>query len=188
MKVGYLIAGFFLLYGSANAQILQRQAPQFTDEFGQQYRLQPTELSRTNSIQGPSTIQFSLLRLGQIDSVNLYNALSPVLLYQSTNTIVVLDNHLNLIYEINGNNLPDAVQLAAAGWADQHQLWIYDRNSQRIGLLPIHRQSIQWVSRPFTQEPVQLEPKLSRFDYTDANGTHSIDRYGRTLSTNSPTN
>lgn len=167
------------------AQEINQVTTTYVDSYEQHYQLKGNTLIRSNSSQGNPVVEFTDFRLGELKTVNISNPLSLVLLYEKMNTIVVVDNQLNKTAEIDGNKIASAVQLICAGWADQNQLWIYDRISQRIGLLDWKKMTIKWISRPFEKEPRDLRATLSYFYFTnDDDQTVRLDLYGRLIPEN----
>lgn len=102
-----------------------------TDAFGWKYTITNNEFRKQNS---EKTLKYKSLSLGDIYRVDLQNPLQIVLFYKDFNTVVLLDNQLNETARINFSDIPQPLIAEAAGLASQNRLWIYDINTQQIGL------------------------------------------------------
>ena len=181
MRIASFFVGFYFAFATtAHSQILDRDRREYTDAYQQTYAFSEQAVIRDNSSQGPKKVQFADLRFGELSTLNVHNPLRPVLLFASTNTIVLLDNQFNKTQEINANLLNEQVQLGSAGWANSNQLWIYDQLTHRIGLLDTKQLTLFWLCQPLTREALAREPRLNEFRFIDAqNQSVSMNIYGK---------
>lgn len=73
---------------------------------------------------GPDgSFSFNDFQLGNLSSVDIINPLKIVLFYEDTNTVLLLDNRLNLIERITFNNLVEFINISNATNAGNSKLW-----------------------------------------------------------------
>lgn len=120
-------------------------------------------------------VEYKNLSLGDIEKADILNPLQIVIFYENFNTVVLLDNQLNETARINFSNLPDPQQepliAAAAGLAGQNNLWIFDVNTQRLGLYNLIKKEFKPITPPFAEE--------IKFYQSDYNYFYWIDDMGK---------
>lgn len=144
-----------------------------TDNLGAQYTIQDNEFRKhTEGV----TLKFRALQLGNIYRVDLQNPLQIVLFYKKFNTVVLLDNQLNEISRINFSDTPEHLIPEAIGLASQNRLWLYDINTQRLGLYDLAQNSFKTITPPFTD--------TIKYYQNDYNYFYWIDSLGRCYAAN----
>ena len=83
---------------------------------------------------GDGSFSFNDFQLGRLSSVDILNPLKVVLFYEDTNTVLLLDNRLNVIERIAFNNLMDFINVGNATNAGNSNLWIFNVDSQQLEL------------------------------------------------------
>ena len=125
---------------------------------------------------------FNDFQLGNLSSVDIINPLKIVLFYEDTNTVLLLDNRLNLIERIVFNNLPEFINISTATNAGNSNLWIFNIDSQQLELYNYITNLKTVVSQPF---PGKLISQASNFNYCfmlTENKLREFNRYGSLLS------
>jgi hypothetical protein len=125
---------------------------------------------------------FNDFQLGNLSSVDIINPLKIVLFYADTNTVLLLDNRLNLIERIVFNNLPEFVNISTATNAGNSNLWIFNVDSQQLELYNYITNLKTIVSQPF---PGKLISQASNFNYCfmlTENKLREFNRYGSLIS------
>ncbi len=106
--------------------------------------------------------QFSLLRLGQLTSVDITNPLKLVLFYKHTNTVVLLDDQLNSIRQIDFNTLSYFRTVSYAANAAQNSLWVFNTDNRELERFDYEREAVIAHSQPISGKILDLE---SNFNY-----------------------
>jgi hypothetical protein len=137
------------------------------DTFGAVYTISNNELQKhTEGV----TLKYKALSLGEIYKVDLQNPLQIVLFYRKFNTVVLLDNQLNETTRINFSNIPQPIVAEAAGLASQNRLWLYDINTQQLGLFDLAQNSFKTITPPFTDTIRYYQNDYNYFYWLDAAG------------------
>jgi hypothetical protein len=133
--------------------------------------------------EGPDgSFTFNDFQLGSLSSVDIINPLKIVLFYEDTNTVLLLDNKLNLIERITFNNLVEFVNTSTATNAGNSKLWIFNVDSQQLELYNYISNQKTVVSLPF---PGKLISQASNFNYCfvlTENKLREFNRYGSLIS------
>jgi hypothetical protein len=132
---------------------------------------------------GPDgSFNFNDFQLGNLSSVDIINPLKIVLFYEDTNTVLFLDNRLNLIERITFNNLVEFINISTATNAGNSNLWIFNVDSQQLELYNYNTNQKTIVSQPF---PGRLISQASNFNYCfilTENKLREFNRYGSLIS------
>ncbi|WP_396196545.1 hypothetical protein [Flavobacterium sp.] len=107
------------------------------------------------------------LSLGKIERVDFQNPLQLVVFYKEFNTLVLLDNQLNETKRIDFNLSPTFIQLEAMGLSAQNQLWVYDGNSNRLGLYTTTKDHTKWITVPQSNPLVNYNSDYTYFYWVD---------------------
>jgi hypothetical protein len=117
------------------------------DAFGWQYTITDNELTKQKDGQA---VRYRNVALGEIYKVDLQNPLQLILFYRKFNTVVLLDNQLNETSRINFSDAQQQPVIAeAVGLASQNRLWLYDVNTQQIGLYNLAQGTFRSITPPF---------------------------------------
>ena len=132
---------------------------------------------------GPDgSFSFNDFQLGNLSSVDIINPLKIVLFYEDTNTVLLLDNRLNLIERITFNNLVEFINISNATNAGNSKLWVFNIDSQQLELYNYISNQKTVVSQPF---PGKLISQASNFNYCfilTENKLREFNRYGSLIS------
>jgi len=175
-------------FGLASAQDLEipvkllsnsKNAPQRylgTDNFGWTYTIADNEFKKEKD---GLKLKYRTLSLGEIYKVDIQNPLQLVLFYRKFNTVVLLDNQLNETKRINFSNLPESLVIEAAGLASQNRLWLYDINTQQLGLFDLGQYSFKTITPPFTDNIKYYQNDYNYFYWIDAaNKCFAVNLFG----------
>lgn len=140
------------------------------DTFDWQYTVSGNTLRKQK---GDQYVEFKTLSLGEIHSVDILNPLQVVVFYKSFNTVVLLDNQLNETSRVNFSELTqqDPIIAEASGLAGQNQLWIFNINTQRLGLYNLVKKEFRNITPPFSEQIA--------FSQSDYNYFYWIDKAGK---------
>ena len=108
------------------------------------------------------------LSLGKIERVDFQNPLQLVVFYKEFNTLVLLDNQLNETKRIDFNLNPTLIQLEAMGLSAQNQLWVYDGNSNRLGLYSTTTDHTKWITVPYSNPLISYASDYTYFYWVDS--------------------
>lgn len=139
-----------------------------TDAFGWQYTILENEFRKEKD---GRVLKYRNVSLGEIYRVDLQNPLQIVLFYRKFNTVVLLDNQLNETTQVNFSNLPEQELIAeAVGLASQNRLWLYDVNTQQIGLYDTARGTFRTLTPPFNDGIKYYQSDYNYFYWIDNAG------------------
>jgi hypothetical protein len=132
---------------------------------------------------GPDgSFTYNDFQLGNLSSVDIINPLKIVLFYEDTNTVLLLDNRLNLIERITFSNLSKFITISNATNAGNSKLWIFNVDSQQLELYNYISNVKTIVSQPFAGK---LVSQASNFNYCfvlTENKLRKFNRYGSLVS------
>jgi len=138
-----------------------------SDAFGWQYMLAENTFRKQ---MGNVHIEYQSLSLGNVYKADIQNPLQIVLFYRQFNTVVLLDNQLNETRRINFSDMPDPLITEAVGLASQNRLWIFDANTQQLGLYDLARAAFRPVTPPFTATITYYQSDYNYFYWIDSTG------------------
>jgi len=147
------------------------------DSLGAWYTLSENILTKTTK-QG--NWEFKLPQLGKIKHVDLQNPLKIIVFFQNFNTVVVLDNQLNLTQKIDLSDNRNPLLALGIGLASGNRLWVYDGLSQKIGLYDYTKKDFQKLTTPLSNSMVYYESDFNYFRWIDDQHQAFIcDVYGK---------
>ena len=135
-----------------------------TDPFGAKYTIANNEFRKTKE---GKTQKYKTLSLGEIYSVDIQNPLQIVLFYRKFNTVVLLDNQMNETSRIDFSQLAEPLIAEAAGLASQNRLWLYDINTQQLGLYDLIQGKFKTITPPFTDNIKYYSNDYNYFYWVD---------------------
>lgn len=160
-----------------------------TDAFGWEYTLHNNEFRKSKD---GRVLKYKALQLGEIERADLQNPLQIVLFYRKFNTVVLLDNQLNETARINFSDIPQQrrqqpqqqpIIAEAAGLASQNRLWLYDVNTQQIGLYDLSGHSFKAIMPPFNKPIKDYYSDYNYFYWVDAdNNFFMVSLFGKVSS------
>ena len=133
--------------------------------------------------QGPDgKFSFNDFQLGNISSVDIINPLKIVVFYEDMNTVLLLDNKLNLIEQIRFNNLPEFINISTATNAGNSKLWVFNIDSQQLELYNYNTNSKAVVSQPFSGKLISQSSNFNYCFVLTENKIRTFNSYGSLLS------
>ncbi len=188
-QMNHFLKTFFLFSSfcfSQNIQTIKISSEKVTfnkyvgfDEYGTNYFVDQNIFYKQEKIQ---TLNFKNIALGKITNIDLTNPLKIVLFYEDFNTVITLDNQLNETNNINFSGIETPIIAHATGIAAQNRLWIFDLQSQKIGLFDYLNNKYNPLSN-LIQEPIKCyNTDFNYFYYTNAkNQLFSCDVFGKII-------
>lgn len=134
------------------------------DPFGNTYTIKENEFRKTNRNQ---QFQYRNLAFGTIRQVDLQNPLQIVLYYKAFNAAVLLDNQLNETQKINFSETNPELFPQAVSLASQNRLWLFDLNSQKLGLYDLFKNTFSPISTPIKDAIQQYQSDYNYFYWID---------------------
>ncbi|WP_421752324.1 hypothetical protein [Croceimicrobium sp.] len=99
------------------------------DQFGSIYLVLDNELRKLNN-KGEYQASYSDPLQGSISDVDLLNPMNPIVYFQNSNELRILDNRLNQSRELNlAYTFNDPSSIAAAA---ENSIWLYDQNADQM--------------------------------------------------------
>lgn len=123
-----------------------------TDAFGNHYTLKDQAFRKESAT---NAFNYKNIALGKIESVDTQNPLQIVLFYKQMNAVVLLDSQLNETIQINFSETNPELFPVFVRLASQNRLWLYDQNSQKLGLY-------HYVKNHFQPITVNLEYPITQ--------------------------
>ena len=103
------------------------------------------------------TLSYENISLGEVSSVDIINSQEIVLFYQDFNTVIILDNQLNLIQTIS---FQKTISFAKKGIANT--LWIFNTDENKLELYDYKSKKTTLSSQIITDfEPQQMESSFN---------------------------
>jgi len=129
---------------------------------------------------GSQIWQYKNLSLGKIVKIDVQNPLKIAVFFEGFNSVVLLDNQLNEIRKIAfSNSNKNSIIASAIGISAQNKLWLYDANSQKIGLYNYANEDFKFISTPFPGNFKHYESDFNNFQWIDTNlKWYSCNLYG----------
>lgn len=123
-------------------------------------------------------LNYQNLALGNIHSVDYSNPLLIVLFYKDFNYIVLLDQQLNEVQKISGNE--HGLIFEIIGLARQNSLWFYDTTSQKFGIYNFKENSFKFISTYLPTKIISWKSTYNSFIWITDNSTiFSINYFGK---------
>lgn len=147
------------------------------DNLFNHYYLINNELFKDNK---DKTFNYKNFGLGEITDIAIENPLQIVLLYKNFNTVVLLDNQLNEVQKIDFNTINPNLIISSIGFGGQNKLWIYDSNSQKVGVYDLITSTIKFISTSLNGAISKITSTYNLFYFTNENNEfQSISIYGK---------
>lgn len=148
-----------------------------TDNFGYTYTIGNNEFRKQKN---GKTTRFKAVTLGDIYSVDLQNPLQIVLFYKDFNTVVLLDNQLNETTRINFSQLNQPIVAEGVGLASQNRIWVYDTNTQQVGLYSLIPNTFKTLTPPFNKKLKYHQSDYNYFYWADeTNNLYAVNLFGK---------
>lgn len=148
-----------------------------TDAFGWKYTIADNEFRKQKDSR---IVRYKAVALGTIYKADLQNPLQIVLFYKKFNTAVLLDNQLNETARINFSELQQPVLAEAVGLASQNRLWVYDANTQQVGLYDTAPRSFKALTPPFNKMLQYYQSGYNFFYWADeGNSLYAVNLFGK---------
>lgn len=123
-------------------------------------------------------LNYQNLALGNIFSVDYSNPLLIVIFYKDFNSIILLDQQLNEVQKISGNDF--GLIFEVTGLARQNSLWFYDTVSQKFGIYQFNENTFKFISIYLPTKIVNWKSSYNNFEWiTDENKIYSINYFGK---------
>ncbi|MDA9760572.1 hypothetical protein N9C87_04410 [Flavobacteriaceae bacterium] len=144
------------------------------DRFDKYYFIQDNTLynKRDEKIQS-----YSNLQLGEINEVQVFNALKVVILHKRQNTVVLLDNRLAELLELNFNTINPYRLVNGVALSSDTSIWVYNEltlqlelfdyetNKTRLRTLPLDEQKVR-MNSDYNNVYVLTDSLFYEFNYT----------------------
>ncbi|WP_294734071.1 hypothetical protein [uncultured Flavobacterium sp.] len=148
-----------------------------TDALGCEYSITNNTFQKK---QDGKTVKYKAVSLSTIYRADLQNPLQIVLFYKKFNTVVLLDNQLNETARINFSELQQPLLAEAVGLASQNRLWVYDTNTQQVGLYDIINNTFKTLTPPFNQTLTDYQSNYNYFYWVDSlNNMYAVNLFGK---------
>ncbi|QEE49269.1 hypothetical protein FUA48_06655 [Flavobacterium alkalisoli] len=148
-----------------------------TDAFGWEYTITDNEFRKQND---QKRLNYKSLSLGDIYRVDLQNPLQIVLFYKSFNTVVLLDNQLTETARFNFSDISQPIIAEAAGLASQNRLWLYDINTQQIGLYDTSQNSFKTITPQLNDGMKYYQSDYNYFYWiNNSNKCYRVNLFGK---------
>lgn len=129
---------------------------------------------------GEELFQFKNVSLGSITRVDLTNPLRIVLFYEPFNTVILLDNQLNLTQKISFSENTVPMVISAAGLASQNRLWLFNTVNQQIGLYDFNKNSVVHLATPINDKIFFYQTEINYCHWiNEKKQWFTCDVYGR---------
>lgn len=126
------------------------------------------------------TINYINISLGKLAKVCIENPLQIILLYESFNTVVILDKQLSEVQKIDFNLSNPFLKISHIGFSGQNKMWFFDSITQRFGLYDLKTAAITFLSNSINSNITELNSNYNFFNYIEAQQNHySISIFGK---------
>lgn len=148
-----------------------------TDAFGWKYTIKNNVFRKEKD---GKSLRYNSVSLGDIYRVDLQNPLQIVLFYKNFNTAVLLDSQLNETTRVNFSQLQQPLLAEAIGLASQNRLWVYDTNTQQVGLYDINKDTFKALTPPFNKTLQYYKSDYNYFYWVDTtNNLYAVNPFGK---------
>lgn len=129
---------------------------------------------------GLEVYQFKNVSLGSITRVDIINPLRIVLFYEPFNTVVLLDNQLNLTQKISFSENSFPMVISATGLASQNRLWFFNTVNQQIGLYDFNKNTLVHLATPINDTILFYQTEINYCHWiNDKKQWFTCDVFGR---------
>ena len=141
-----------------------------TDIFGVLYTLKNNTLIKSKD---NKTINYQNLALGDISTVDILNSREIVVFYLDSNTVIILDNQLNLITQIQ---FIETILFVNKGIVNT--IWRYNDTRNKLELYDYKSKIVINTSQIITNfKPVKMESNFNSVKLIGKNKTLLFDQY-----------
>ncbi|MFK5879889.1 MAG: hypothetical protein QM478_10390 [Flavobacteriaceae bacterium] len=169
MKQLLFIISFFIICNSFS-QNEQKTDTIGTDIFGAIYSLKNNTLFKSAD---DKTIDYKNYSLGDIATVDIINSREIIIFYLDYNTVVILDNQLNIITKIQ---FVQTILFVNKGIVNN--LWRYNDIQNTLELYDYKSRKVTSSSQVITDfEPVKMESNFNSVKLIGVNKTLLFDQY-----------
>ena len=135
------------------------------DTFGNHYTIKDQAFRKETAT---SEVNYKNIALGNIESIDLQNPLQIVLFYKRMNAVVLLDNQLNETIKINFSETNPELFPVSVRLSSQNKLWLYDQNSQKLGLYDYLKNHFQPITVNLESPITQCRSDYNYFYWTNS--------------------
>lgn len=123
--------------------------------------------------------QYKNVALGKIKKIDFQNPLRLLLFYEDFNTIIALDSQCNELQKLFLSETPFLITSSAAGSAIQNNYWIFDQNTQQLGLYNYNTNSYKTIGTVFVKRIKAYYSTFNFFYWIDEdNNFYSCSYFG----------
>ncbi len=125
-----------------------------------------------------SKINYQNLTLGNLYYVDYSNPLLLVLFYKDFNSIILLDQQLNEVQKISGND--QGLIFDMVGLARQNSLWFYDAVNQKFGIYNFKENTFKLISTYFPTKIKHWKSSYNNLDFINENNeAFTLNYFGK---------
>ncbi len=147
------------------------------DSFGYMYYIKGQVFFKKK---GKEIFQFKNVSLGSITRVDISNPLRIVLFYEPFNTVILLDNQLNVTQKISFSENAIPMVISATGLAAQNRLWLFNSVNQQIGLYDFNKNTVVHLATPINDKILIYQTEINYYHWiNEKRQWFSCDVYGR---------
>lgn len=148
------------------------------DKFNAHYYLEGNAIHKVDS---QSSYQFSALQLGALTAVDIVNPLKITLFYESSNTVVILDNTLNEISRTNFSTLVNFRNVHQVTTAGDRRLWIFNTDLQQLEIFDYNTNKVVTQFPPMQTNATALASNFNFAWVSTQQGIYYYNNYGSFL-------
>lgn len=147
------------------------------DTLGDYYFIKDNVFTKKSKLQ---LWQYKNITLGKITSVDIINPLQIVLFYEQFNTIILLDNQLNVVQKLDLSLLNNSLIAANVSLSGRNQLWVYNSSNQKLGLYDYNKNTLTEFPIPIQGTIKHTQSDFNSFIWIDnLNNCYSSDIFGK---------
>ena len=162
---------FIIVFSSSFAQSNEQKIDSVgVDVLGASYTMFNNVLIKKSK---EKTVSYKNISLGDVASVDFINSQEIVLFYLDFNTVIILDNQLNLIESVT---LLNTISFAKKGIANT--LWLYNTDENKLELYDYKSNKTNLSSQIITDfEPIEMESGFNFVKLIGKNKTLVFNQY-----------
>ncbi|BCY27476.1 hypothetical protein [Flavobacterium okayamense] len=123
-------------------------------------------------------LNYQNLTLGNLYTVDYSNPLLLVLFYKDFNSVVLLDQQLNEVQKISGNDV--GLIFDIIGLARQNSLWFYDAVNQKFGIYNFKENTFQLISTYFPTKIKYWKSSYNSLNFINENNeAFTLNYFGK---------
>jgi hypothetical protein len=112
-------------------------------------------------IPGGEILAFQDVLLGDIEKVDILNPNKITVFYKMANTVIILDNRMTEILRLDFNNSSPFANVGFTGTSKDQGLWIYNMDSNILGLYDYRTYRMLFETLPINQEILELKSNFN---------------------------